>query len=1177
MFQLLSLVFRKKSIATVLAAFMVLALLPVGVLAASVSTGVAGLSAESTSAGTWGYSSGTISGSVAASASSNCGSTTYSAQESTLTFTNSSGARAQLSFSYTSAANGGSVQIAGTDAGASGTYTTTLEANGTLAVKLTSNSSNDTATTISITNISLTQEKNVNITFNAPASGGSYTYAIGSGSAVEASGQTETFLTTETVTLTASPASGYKLLEWVATANGSERAIGSSSPLVISFSEDATITPRFVDSTTPIFLNGGKTFTDLNAAVSNAVGESDKKVVLIGNGTLPAGDYTIPNGVTLLIPYDDGYTLVTDTPNVIYGSHTTPSAFRLLTMANGANITVANGGAISCAGQLCSTGQLGGWNGCPTGPDGRIKMNNNSTINVQSGGKLYVWGYIYGNGLVEVQSGATVYEAFQLKDWRGGTATSNCYSYTFIISQYYIQNIEVAMKMHAGCTEKLYSSANASSSAYPMGATFIGSGGMFNISSGYLIKDYIESTDRLQIDCYGNVSVTTMTLTGLPLIGSLSTTDYELPITNNVTLNLHSGNVNTEQNIKLLPGVEINVDEGASMQVNSGKKIYVYDLDNWGNYTGSAQLYVIGYSVANGTTAKRNASSLRDAMINVNGSLNIVGSLYTSLGGANITSSEAKGSITFTTSTSSNSTIYEMENNSTKTSVTFNPARLKNADGYDPAYTTTAGSAAGTTFYYNVDHWGTEVPSQTYTVTWNNYNGDVLEIDENVSSGSAPEYNGTTPSRPEDDTYTYSFEGWKINGEGDLYTAADLADYQITEDTVFVAYFSTTTKVYTISYYVNNTLVYQETLPVGAEITAYNYTPGTGMTFSGWDPAVPTVMPAHNVEVYGTTAVATYTITWKNDDGSVIDTTTVAYGEMPTHADPSKAADAQYTYTFAGWSPELTAVTGNAEYTATYNATVNTYTITWKNDDGSVIDTTTVAYGEMPTHADPSKAADAQYTYTFAGWSPELTAVTGNAEYTATYNATVNTYTVTFKDWDGTVLKTETVNYGGAATAPADPTRVGYTFTGWDVAFDNVTSDLVVTAQYTINTYTVTFVDWDGTVLKTQTVAYGGAATAPANPTRVGYTFTGWDVAFNYITGNLTVTAQYEEDVPPVTVLPGDVDCNGVVNMADLALAASYVQNSGTVTEQGILNGDMNGDGAITAADLAALYQLILS
>ncbi len=92
---------------------------------------------------------------------------------------------------------------------------------------------------------------------------------------------------------------------------------------------------------------------------------------------------------------------------------------------------------------------------------------------------------------------------------------------------------------------------------------------------------------------------------------------------------------------------------------------------------------------------------------------------------------------------------------------------------------------------------------------------------------------------------------------------------------------------------------------------------------------------------------------------------------------------------------------------------MNEYTITWKNDDGSTIDTTTVAYGATPTHANPTKANTAQYTYTFAGWTPAVTEVTCevaancNKTYTATYTSTVNKYTVTWKDWDGTTLETD--------------------------------------------------------------------------------------------------------------------------------------------------------------------------
>lgn len=121
----------------------------------------------------------------------------------------------------------------------------------------------------------------------------------------------------------------------------------------------------------------------------------------------------------------------------------------------------------------------------------------------------------------------------------------------------------------------------------------------------------------------------------------------------------------------------------------------------------------------------------------------------------------------------------------------------------------------------------------------------------------------------------------------------------------------------------------------------------------------------------------------------------------------------------------------------------------------------------------------------------------------------INKYNVTFVDYDGKVLKTEEVEYGKGATAPVNPTREGYTFVKWDKDFSNITEDIIVTAEYSINTYNVIFKDYDGTVLKTEEVEYGKSATAPKNPTRKGYTFTKWDKDFSNITSDLTVTAVY--------------------------------------------------------------------
>ena len=270
-------------------------------------------------------------------------------------------------------------------------------------------------------------------------------------------------------------------------------------------------------------------------------------------------------------------------------------------------------------------------------------------------------------------------------------------------------------------------------------------------------------------------------------------------------------------------------------------------------------------------------------------------------------------------------------------------------------------------------------------------------------------------------------------------------------------------------------------------------------------------MGATNMSVDVVYSANTYTVTFKDWNGTVLKTQQVQYGGAATApANPTRTG-----YTFTGWDKAFNNVTADLVVTAQYS--INTYTVTFKDWNGTVLNTQQVQYGGAATApANPTRTG-----YTFTGWDKAFTNVTANLVVTAQYSA--NTYTVTFKDWNGTVLKTQQVQYGGAATAPANPTRTGYTFTSWDKAFTNVTANLVVTAQYSINTYTVTFKDWNGTVLKTQQVQYGGAATAPANPTRVGYTFTGWDKAFTNVTANLVVTAQYVQNEPVSTPVPSDV------------------------------------------------------
>lgn len=122
-------------------------------------------------------------------------------------------------------------------------------------------------------------------------------------------------------------------------------------------------------------------------------------------------------------------------------------------------------------------------------------------------------------------------------------------------------------------------------------------------------------------------------------------------------------------------------------------------------------------------------------------------------------------------------------------------------------------------------------------------------------------------------------------------------------------------------------------------------------------------------------------------------------------------------------------------------------------------------------------------------------------------------------------------------------------------------------------TYTVTFIDWDGSVIDVQLVEEGGAAAAPEAPVRPGWIFTGWDCDFSCVTSDLTVTALYER----VPLLIGDSNCDGKVTMADVTSLIAHIMNAAPLSEQGALNADANGDGTVSILDAAAIYTIALS
>lgn len=206
---------------------------------------------------------------------------------------------------------------------------------------------------------------------------------------------------------------------------------------------------------------------------------------------------------------------------------------------------------------------------------------------------------------------------------------------------------------------------------------------------------------------------------------------------------------------------------------------------------------------------------------------------------------------------------------------------------------------------------------------------------------------------------------------------------------------------------------------------------------------------------------------FKDWDGTVLKEWKVKEWTKPTApADPTREATAQYTYTFAWWNPEVAKITKKTTYTATYTATVNQYTITFVDEDGTTeLDEQTLDYWATPVYAGetPTKEATAQYTYTFSGWTPEIATVTADATYTATYTATTNQYTATIESDDtdkGTVDVSEvTADYGTSISAEANVLTIGsttitataesgYVFDSWWTLPETLTEDVTITATF---------------------------------------------------------------------------------------------------------------------------------
>ena len=281
-------------------------------------------------------------------------------------------------------------------------------------------------------------------------------------------------------------------------------------------------------------------------------------------------------------------------------------------------------------------------------------------------------------------------------------------------------------------------------------------------------------------------------------------------------------------------------------------------------------------------------------------------------------------------------------------------------------------------------------------------------------------------------------------------------------------------------------------------------------------------VPADVTELTVQWTAPTYTVTLHANGGTINNgnVTEYTYGVgaiLPT--DVTRTG-----YTFKGWyynenltgSP-VTAIgdteTGNKEYWAKWE--INQYTVTVKPENGEADITITQDYGTPITApADPTREG-----YTFIGWDKAIPATMPAENMTITAKWKVNSYTITFDTAGGSEIAPITQDYGTQIAAPADPTRKGYTFIGWDKAIPATmpAENITVTAKWKVNSYTITFDTAGGSEIAPITQDYGTQIAAPADPTREGYTFIGWDMEIptTMPAENMTITAQWKDSEKP--------------------------------------------------------------
>ena len=583
----------------------------------------------------------------------------------------------------------------------------------------------------------------------------------------------------------------------------------------------------------------------------------------------------------------------------------------------------------------------------------------------------------------------------------------------FPFSQYFVQNIEVPLTLNAGANEQVYSGVYAMQTTYTTAINFIGNTGMFKVESGSFTKDYDEKTDRLVFTVNGEAALNTLSLT---LAGmDVDSASYVLPITNNITINIQSGNATINQTAALLAGVEVNIAEGAGLTVANGKNVYIYDSDEWNsdNFVwGPCKFKSVAY--APGKAYNRSNNDLVDAKMDVNGSVTAIGAIYTTKGGADICSSNGTGKYIQQGTPGTEAETYQYNANGNKAvTIPITAAKLHNSDG---SYTETATANAGDVINYVNGVWGgtpcahenTELRNaKEATCTEPGYTGDTYckDCGEKIGTGTA------IPAKD---------HSWN---EGKITTAPTCENVGV--------------KTYTC--------------------TVCNATKTEAINATGHTPVEVAEQPATCTEAGHTAGVKC----------SVCGATISGIEVIPATGHKPEIRNAvEATLTTPGYTGDTYCSVCNELLKQGTEIPKTGAHITWVID-GKVVAEEDYLKGTMPSFkGSTDKAPDENYRYTFTGWSPEVVAAEEDATYTAQYSETARVfYTITFNANGGEGgMEPQRFEVGVDTALNTNTfTREGYKFIGWNTAADGsgtayadegaileLTGDMTLYAQWQI-------------------------------------------------------------------------------------------------------------------------------